>query len=307
MEGVYHSGELDIQEKVGEQLQANSNGKVITNKIIKGAVNFLEKQPMAIVSTVDNQKRVWTSLLVGDYGFISVNTESSLSFKKNMIYSNTEDIFFKNCVENSFIGCLFIELETRRRFRINGLVKTTNNTIDIDVLEAYPNCPKYIQQRVISSPEGFFKVSSNTTTGAAFTPNIHKWITSSDTLFVGSQSTNQRMDASHRGGNPGFIEILNETTLKIPDYAGNSMYNTFGNITQNPNTGLLFIDFKTKSTLQLTGKAWLLFNQNSKIDFEKTGGTGRYWIFQTEEWKITSNHHNVDWEFLSYSPFNPTA
>lgn len=306
MESIYHHGELEIQEMAGEQIQANSNGRVITNKIIKGAINFIEKQTMAVVSSVDSEEKVWTSLLIGDYGFVSVPNENSLTFHNDKIYSDPEDPYFKNCKENSSIGSLFIELETRRRFRINGVVSTASNKINITVLEAYPNCPKYIQQRIISSPENFKKATPIKSMGETFTPSILTWVTTADTLFVGSQGPNKRIDASHRGGNPGFVEILDELTLKIPDYAGNSMYNTFGNIAQNPNTGLLFIDFKNKKTLQLTGKATLLFNQNSKEDLEKTGGTGRFWTFKTKEWIVTQNHHDVNWDFLSYSPFNPT-
>ncbi|HEX4852420.1 MAG TPA: hypothetical protein VFV08_16500, partial [Puia sp.] len=68
---------------------------------------------------------------------------------------------------------------------------------------------------------------------------------------------------------------------------------------------LLFIDFERRQTLQLTGKARLLFNQHSETDLKKTKGTGRYCLFETTDWIKTENHHNVNWEFLDYSPFNP--
>lgn len=113
------------------------------------------------------------------------------------------------------------------------------------------------------------------------------------------------MDASHRGGNPGFVEILDDGTLKIPDYQGNSMYNTLGNIAQNPHTGILLIDFQKGETLQLTGSAELLFGQQTDYERQKTTGTGRYWLFKTQQWIHTRNHHQVAWEFLDYSPFNP--
>ena len=60
------------------------------------------------------------------------------------------------------------------------------------------------------------------------------------------------------------------------------MFNTFGNIFQNPNTGLLFIDFERGHTLQLTGKTELLFDQKTESDLKKTGGTGRFWLFKTD-------------------------
>jgi len=307
MNDVYHKGEKEIQTRVGEDIQANSNGRVITNTIIKGAINFIEKQPMAIVSSVNENEKVWVSLLVGDYGFVTVSAPNSLSFKKDKIYSDSNDVFFENILKNPSVGSLFIELETRRRFRINGNVKEVDNRIDLTVQEAYPNCPKYIQQRVISTPENFDRIEVYKTTGSALTGNLKNWIQGSDTLFVGSQSTNQKMDASHRGGNTGFVEIVDNRTLKIPDYQGNSMYNTLGNFVQNPNAGLLFIDFDNRKTLQLTGKAKIIFEQTTEQDLIKTTGTGRYWLFEVSEWVVTADHHNVNWKLMSYSPFNPQS
>ncbi len=305
MENVYHQGEIEIQKRVGEVRLADANGRVITNQIIKGAINFIEKQPMAIMSSVDYNKNVWVSLLIGDYGFVSILDSTRMIFNKELIYSDPSDVFFENTAMISNIGSLFIELSTRRRFRINGTISTTGHTLELNVEEAYPNCPKYIQQRVISMPEGFRKTLPRKESGNFFTEDIKTWIHSADTLFVGSQGGNKKLDASHRGGQPAFVEILDNKTLKIPDYQGNSMYNTLGNILQNPNTGLLFIDFKNKKTLQLTGKSELLFEQKEEQDLLRTTGTGRYWLFEVLQWVITENHHSVNWELLSYSPFNP--
>ena len=84
------------------------------------------------------------------------------------------------------------------------------------------------------------------------------------------------------------------------------MYNTLGNIHQNSKAGLLFIDFEKGNTLQIVGKSSVLFDQNSKEDLIKTGGTGRYLLFNIEEWIKTENHHNIEWSFISNSPFNPS-
>lgn len=305
MNEVYHNGERKIQQMVGEELQANSNGRVITDTILKGAINFIEKQPMAIVSSVSRSHEVWTSLLVGDFGFTAVLDQNAIELDRDKIFSDDEDVFFQNLSVGAFIGVLFIELQTRRRFRLNGLVIGLGRKIIIKVVESYPNCPKYIQQRIISSSENYHPVKSEKTFGKVLIDEISIWILESDTFFVGSQGPSGSMDASHRGGNPGFIEILGERTLKIPDYSGNSMYNTLGNMIENPSSGLLFVDFEKRRTLQLTGKSTLLFNQSDPDDLLKTGGTGRFWLFEINQWLITSNHHSVNWEFIGYSPFNP--
>lgn len=305
MSEVFHEGEKEIQERAGEQVAADRNSRAIANSIIRGAFNFIEKQPMAIVSSADSKGQVWVSLLIGDFGFVTVPDATSLSIHKDMVYSDMDDIFFQNVKSNANMGSLFIELDTRRRFRINGTVSQNGDKLDVAVEEAYPNCPQYIQRRVISIPENFSKTKADKVKGTTLTEDHIKWISGSDTLFVGSQSGHNRFDASHRGGNPGFVEVLDEQTLKIPDYKGNSMYNTLGNFVQNPSAGLLFIDFQNRKTLQLTGTAEIFFDQTGEQDLVKTGGTGRFWLFNVKESIVTTNHHHVNWEFMSYSPFNP--
>lgn len=305
MAEVYHSGEREIQHIIGEVPIADRNGAIITDTIKKGAINFIEKQPMAIVSSKSNEGEVWTSLLIGNYGFTKVPNLNAIVFNKTGISSNAADIFYTNIQYHNQIGSLFIELDTRRRFRINGTCQLQDSQIEVTIKEAYPNCPKYIQRRVVSLPEHFEKTISNTVEGTELTDTEKNWIENADTFFVGSTSIEGKLDASHRGGNPNFVEVLRDSTLKIPDYSGNSLYNTFGNIVQNPNVGLVFIDFEKGQTLQLTGKATLLFNQQTEADLIKTKGTGRYWLFNTLRWIHTINHHKVDWKFLEYSPFNP--
>lgn len=63
-----------------------------------------------------------------------------------------------------------------------------------------------------------------------------------------------RTDASHWGGNPGFVQVSGDR-LRWPDYRGNAMFNTLGNLESYPRAGLLFPDFETGATLQLTGRA----------------------------------------------------
>lgn len=305
MESLFHSGERQVQRMTGETIIAHSVGRIVNDVIVGGAINFIEKQPLIVVSSIDSFGQVWASLLIGDFGLAKVTNPKTLVLDKNLINSSKEDVFYKNIEENHEVGSLFIELSSRRRFRINGNASINGNKIEIKIQEAYPNCPKYIQRRVISMSEHFEEITSKITTGTKLNDEYKDWITKADTIFVASSSTDTKMDVSHRGGNPGFIEIIDEDTLKIPDYRGNSMYNTLGNFVQNPNSGILLVDFEKRETLQLTGKAELLFDQNTDEDNLKTANTGRFWLFKTKQWIHTEKHHKVDWELLEYSQFNP--
>lgn len=305
MEEIFHSGERQVQKMTGEAIIAHSVGRMVNDTIVGGAINFIEKQPMIVVSSINSLGQLWASIIIGDFGFAKVLSPKTLVLDISMINSNKNDVFYKNIVENPHLGTLFIELSSRKRFRINGSSSINENKIEINVQEAYPNCPKYIQRRIISMPEQFEETTSSISKGTKLILEYKDWIIKADTIFVASSSANMKMDVSHRGGNPGFIEIIDKDILKIPDYRGNSMYNTLGNFVQNPNSGILLVDFEKGETLQLTGKVELLFDQNTEEDNLKTASTGRFWLFKTEQWIHTKNHHKVDWELLEYSKFNP--
>ncbi|OEK07410.1 hypothetical protein A8C32_18430 [Flavivirga aquatica] len=302
---TYHKGELKIQEKFGEQKIADRAGRMINNAIIPGASAFIENQNSCIISSMDINNNVWISLLVGEIGFVEVPDLTNLFFRSKKITSSDTDIFYDNIKENPNVGSLFIEFSSRRRYRINGKVITNAIGIGLNIEEAYPNCPKYIQRR-LSAVSKILEANAPSIKSGESLSQLHiDWITKSDTLFVGTVDSTNSLDASHRGGKEGFVEVLDDNTLKIPDYKGNKMYNTLGNILENKNAGLLFIDFEKKRTLQLTGKAELLFDQTTEADHLKTTGTGRYWLFKTKAWIQTDNHHQMEWEFLDASPLNP--
>ncbi len=304
MENVYHSGEKEMQAIAGEEKMAALNGRIVKSAIVKGAFQFIESQSMMIVCSADGEGRIWTSVLLGRPGFIQVTAENEVLLDRRKIFSPPTDVFYENIAAQPETGVLFIELSSRRRYRVNGNAYIDAQGIRLEILEAYPNCPQYIQRRVFSAPM-IFKTNGDVTEGDRLGQSEKDWIRRADTFFVGSHGSNKRMDASHRGGFQGFVEILDDGVLKIPDYQGNSMFNTLGNWIQHPAAGLLFIDFGTGATLQLTGGVELLFDQTAPEDAVKTGGTGRYWLFRSMRWIKTENNFTDLWEFVDYSPFNP--
>ncbi|MEL6538794.1 MAG: pyridoxamine 5'-phosphate oxidase family protein, partial [Bacteroidota bacterium] len=203
------------------------------------------------------------------------------------------------------IGLLFLELSTRRRFRASGTVIRQQDRLHIRLAEAYPNCPKYIQRRLPKSVDHIVGAAKDWESGLALSPAGKSIIEQADTFFVGSVSAAGRMDASHRGGPVGFVEITPGGVLKVPDYQGNGLFNTLGNIVEDPRAGLLFIDFETGALLQLSGEASLLFNQESDEDVIKTTGTGRYWTFKISGWRMLRSQTSLQMEYIDASPFNP--
>ena len=76
-----------------------------------------------------------------------------------------------------------------------------------------------------------------------------------DMFFVATADAEGRPQCSYKGGDPGFVRVLDERTIAFPVYDGNGMYLTAGNALVNPNVGLLFIDFERRRRLRLNGVA----------------------------------------------------
>lgn len=305
-ENPYHEGELLVQQQVGEAIAAEQNGRVVADSILKGALKFIEQQPMVILGSVDAQQNVWASVLFGHPGFVQPVDSHTIKFDLKQAFLHPSDSFWRNIHHQNHIGMLIIELASRRRLRINGTIsQTTSEQLRLRVLESYPNCPKYIQRRHFlniseEAPRQLFETQS----GQFLTSEQQRWIESADTLFIASAHPTRGVDASHRGGNPGFVQILNDRILRIPDYPGNSMFNTLGNLIVNPHAGLIFLDFAQSRTLQLIGRTTIWWNLDESI--HPTGGTRRYWDFEIEQWLETDLPRLFYWEFLDYSPHNLT-
>ena len=99
-----------------------------------------------------------------------------------------------------------------------------------------------------------------------------------------------------------FVRVENSRKLIIPDYNGNNLFNTLGNIQLNPKAGLLFVDFENGQTLQLTGSAKINWDESARESF---AGAQRLIEFEIEEVRETENSTRLHFDFRTYSPFNP--
>ena len=81
------------------------------------------------------------------------------------------------------------------------------------------------------------------------------FITARDMFFLATCDAEGRPQCSYKGGDPGFVRVLDEHTLAFPCYDGNGMYLSMGNVLAHPDVGMLFIDFEGQSRLRLNGRA----------------------------------------------------
>jgi len=80
-------------------------------------------------------------------------------------------------------------------------------------------------------------------------------IESRDMFFLATSDEMGRPNCSYKGGDPGFVKVVDEHTLAFPNYDGNGMYLSMGNILKNPHVGLLFIDLEEGDRLRVNGEA----------------------------------------------------
>jgi hypothetical protein len=125
-----------------------------------------------------------------------------------------------------------------------------------------------------------------------------------DTAFVGSLHPTRGVDASHRGGAPGFIHVVDTTTLRVADYPGNGMFMTLGNFEIDSRASLAVLDFERGRVVSFSGSARLRFEVEDPQ--HPTGGTGRYWDLAVREW-VQCDLPTAGWQLIDRSPFNPST
>jgi predicted pyridoxine 5'-phosphate oxidase superfamily flavin-nucleotide-binding protein len=253
---------------------------------------------MVVVGSTGVNGRVWASLITGEPGFLRVIDGRTLRIDASPVPSDPLD---ENLQPGMNVGLISIDLSSRRRMRLNGKAEWRPEGLYVEAEQVYGNCPKYIQARELESAGGSTSIAPGSVRRAEIlTDEQRHLISSSDTFFVASAHPDGGVDASHRGGPPGFVRFLAEDTLAFPDYCGNNTFNTLGNIAANPKTGLLFVDFERGGILQLSGEAWVVWDPARATEF---AGARRVVEFRTEE--IVENAVPLRWRFVTYSPFDP--
>jgi predicted pyridoxine 5'-phosphate oxidase superfamily flavin-nucleotide-binding protein len=92
-------------------------------------------------------------------------------------------------------------------------------------------------------------------TSDVISERFRTFIEQRDMFFIATASEDGWPEASYKGGEPGFVRVLDEHTIAFPLYNGNGMYLTAGNLALNPRVGLLFIDWETGTRLRMSGYA----------------------------------------------------
>lgn len=140
------------------------------------------------------------------------------------------------------------------------------------------------------------------TVHTAFTEEDRAFIAGCAMIFVATADAQGHPDCSYKGGLPGFVRVLNDNTLAIPDYDGNGMYRSWGNVSVNPHVGLLFIDFERQMRIRVNGTATI-----SECDSLRDVYPGSVFIIRVTATTIFPNcpRYMHKMKLMEYSAYTP--
>lgn len=299
----WHAGEISMQQRLGVHGRMREVGsRVVRDFMPDQHRTFYGQLPFMLLGSVDDHGAVWAGLLHGRPGFATSPDPQSLKFRTAR---STDDPALASLSTGSSVGMLGIELHTRRRNRVNGVVTDMSpDSLGVRVEHAFGNCPQYIQLRDTEVVVAATSTMQGTINSGALDEAARMIIAAADTFFVASyvdpdgDSTRRQVDVSHRGGKPGFVRIEGDQ-LTIPDFAGNLHFNTLGNLLVNPRAGLLFIDFDSGDVLHVTGTTEICFDGPEVAAFQ---GAERIWKFRVTGMVRRSGALPFQWKLREISP-----
>ncbi|OPC79001.1 pyridoxamine 5-phosphate oxidase [Embleya scabrispora] len=299
----YHRGERAVQDRAQLTRQASHSLGGIGDAIPPVAAAFLAAQPMIIIGGVDAAGRIWCSQLTGDPGFLSAPDPYTLTIDARPL---AEDPLANLLGEPARVGTIAIEPASRRRMRINGRSTPVPGGLRVLPDQVIGNCPKYIQKRDyrILADRNSGQAPGNRTVarGTALTSAQQRSLRAADTFFVATADELGNTDASHRGGNPGFVEVLSPTVLRWPDYVGNAMFLTLGNLELRPVAGLLVPGWDSGTSLHLSGTTRTLWDHD---EVARIPGAQRLVEFTVTDVVEIADAVPLRWSTPQASRFNP--
>jgi len=272
-----------MQDRAGKREAMEGFGKTAIRTFMPDQHRaFFEKIPFILVGSVDAAGWPWASMLTGGPNFITSPSETQLTVNAAPVQ---DDPLARSLQTGTRLGLLGIELQTRRRNRMNAeVIDTGVDRIDVKVVQSFGNCPQYIQTHdleFIRAPDApVSRQPSDRFTD--LDADAQAFIATANSFYVasaantGEHAMSQGADVSHRGGQSGFIKVQGNT-ITVPDFAGNNFFNTLGNFLVNPKAGLLFADYTTGDVLMLTGATEVLSQDDPAIAYFK--GAERGWRF----------------------------
>jgi uncharacterized protein len=306
----FHAGEQALQARAGvRERMAQAGPRVIRDHMPEPHRELFGKLPFVLIGSVDDSGQPQASLLAGVPGFMRTPDAQTLTIHAR---PDAADPLHDALRVGATLGALGIEPHTRRRNRMNGVVEAVHAWgFSVHVQQSFGNCPKYIQARQ-ASWLGRDDAPVSATHSAQLDAHMAAIVRHADTFFIATSvpqrelgaSAAHGVDVSHRGGKPGFVRVERGAdgvdTLTVPDFAGNNLFNTLGNLRANPRAGLLFVDFQRGDRLHLAVSAQIEWEGAELAAFP---GALRLLRLRVREALHLSGAPSLAWSGAELSPF----
>lgn len=145
---------------------------------------------------------------------------------------------------------------------------------------AFTPSVKAMQER-LGSREMMRRLEARGRWQSTITEDLARFIAMRTSIFLGTASADGRPYIQHRGGEPGFLTVLDDRHLSIPDYPGNRQYISLGNLAENDRAFIFLIDYETQTRIKLWGRA-------SIVDAD---GPSRAIRFELEAWDVNCRQY----------------
>jgi len=254
--------------------------------------NHLQVAPLLAIGTLDKQGRPWTTLCGGEKGLARLLGGGIVGFKTPVTGKHDpviEELVGKDATgqvvreegEGRMVSGLTIDLKTRKRVKMYGrmiagaLMTREDEATDreetiaeiqlvLKVEQSLGNCPKYMNSKHITSAVAKPELVDDM---PCFSQRALDLMDKADMFFLSSSYTQVDMDTNHRGGPPGFMRVeSNEQSGAVicwPEYSGNRLYQTLGNLMLNPVCGICVPDYDTGDMLYFTGRTDILVGKEA--------------------------------------------
>ncbi|RJE23397.1 Oxidoreductase [Aspergillus sclerotialis] len=273
----WHDGEQKIQNLMRVPLDDNPTVPYLS----PGAAFLVQRAPLFALGTLDEYGRPWSTVWGGESGFAGPTSESNIEVKS--LVDRQSDPVLDALLNSSANGkdeskgdagktvsALSIDLGTRKRAKLSGRMvsaslgqdSSADGTIDSDQKGKVQLTVKIETSLATPKPK---LVSNSPQLPSAAIDLVNR----ADTMFLSTAGMGD-MDTNIRGGPPGFIRVSSNeqsgAVLVYPEYSGNRLYQTLGNMQINPVAGYVFPDFETGNALYATGTTEILIGKDaSKI------------------------------------------
>ncbi|KAH8904284.1 hypothetical protein BR93DRAFT_946640 [Coniochaeta sp. PMI_546] len=277
LNGGWHPGEVAVHKLLNIP---NYGGKPNSRGMPPQYGYRIAASPLVAFGALDEEGRPWTTILGGERGFSQPIQKGFLGAKS--LVDRAHDPVVQALLGSALpdgellqvekpVSALSVDLENRDRVKIAGRMiagvlsrqegtDTAVSEMEMAVLvkETLGNCPKYMNKKIIRAHVPSPKLVSDT---LPLPKEALDLIEKADMFFLTS-ANGEAMDTNHRGGPQGFVRVArnapDEVVVVYPEYSGNRLYESLGNLYLNPKIGIAIPDFDTSDVLYLTGTAKIL-------------------------------------------------